>query len=139
MKEKLRKSASTIPLYLQYLYVSLNISLSLSCIISVSYFFPPVQGISILKFSRLTWLLTISESIQHIQLSGMPSYFVSNYYKYCSHLFLTILNTVHTVTIASTSHLVLNCLCIVVHSDTWWLRYLFTWLQLDSNPQPLSS
>ena len=30
-------------------------------------------------------LLTIIESIQHIQPSGMPSYFVSNYCKYCSH------------------------------------------------------
>ena len=63
-------------------------------VITISYFFPPVPGISILKFSRLTsivtvftppQLLTISESIQHIQPSGMPSYLISNYYKYCSH------------------------------------------------------
>ena len=74
--------------YLLYLYLSLSLNISLflfSIIISISHFFHPVPGISILKFSKLgclhpPQLLTISESIQHIQPSGMPSYFVSNYW-----------------------------------------------------------
>ena len=65
-KEWLRKSVSTIPLYLLDLYLSLKIYLSLSSMITISYFFPPVPGISILKFSGLTWLSSPTTSTYYI-------------------------------------------------------------------------
>ena len=76
--------------------ISLSLSKHISLFVFYDYYFLFFPSSSRNFYSQILWtnltvfihhsyLLHLSLSIQHIQPSGMPSYFISDYYKYCSH------------------------------------------------------
>lgn len=97
MKNLQNQPDQTEKVCLIYLCLSLSLSFFIFlCSLSLIFYFNFCCSFSVSRIYILKDNLTKSEPLQHIQLSGIPSYFLSCYFKSCFQyqMFISILATV---------------------------------------------